>query len=88
MRKNKKNTVYPGSIISQSHRIEDRLDLILSEVIRLHIRQSKLERLRQESLMDSGINRIHASAIRMKKMAEKEYQTISELYGAGKEVRQ
>lgn len=88
MRKNKKNTFYPGGIISRLHRMEDRLDIILSEVSRLHIRLSKLERYRQESHIDSAINRIHASAIRMKKMAEKEYQAISELYGAGKGVRQ
>ena len=68
-------------------RIEDRLDIILSEVIHLHIRLSRLERQRHESLIDSTINRLHISAIRMKKMAEREYQAIYELYGVlGKEA--
>ena len=69
-------------------RIEDKLDIILSEMSRLHIRLLKLERLRQENLIDSAINRLYASTIRMKKMSEKEYQAIYEIYGVRKEVKQ
>ena len=61
--------------------MEDKLDIILSDLTRIHSRLLTVERQQREQFMDATINTLHASAIRMKEMAYKELQAVTERYG-------
>lgn len=62
-------------------RMEDKLDIILSDLNRVHARLLAIERQQREDFTDATINRLHASAVRMKEMADNELQAIKERYG-------
>lgn len=65
-------------------RMEDKLDIILSDLNRIHIRLNWLQsqiNSRNELEMDVAINRLNLSAQRMKEMADKELQAVRERYG-------
>lgn len=64
--------------------MEDKLDIILSDLNRIHIRLNWLQsqiNSRNELEMDVAINRLNLSAQRMKEMADKELQAVRERYG-------
>ena len=62
-------------------RIEDKLDTILSDLDRIHTRMLIMERQQRGEFIDAAINRLHASAVRLKETADKELQIIKERYG-------
>lgn len=65
-------------------RMEDKLDIILSDINRIHTRLNWLQsqiNSRNELEMDVAINRLNLSAQRMKEMADKELQAVRERYG-------
>lgn len=65
-------------------RMEDKLDIILSDLNRIHTRLNWLQsqiNSRNELEMDMAINRLNLSAHRMKEMADKELQVVKERYG-------
>lgn len=65
-------------------RMEDKLDIILSDLNRIHTRLNWLQsqiNSRNELEMDVAINRLNLSAQRMKEMADKELQAVRERYG-------
>lgn len=78
-----KNNKYrrPNGTTRRLRRMEDKLDIILSDLTRIHSRLLTVERQQREQFMDATINTLHASAIRMKEMADKELQAVKERYG-------
>lgn len=62
-------------------RMEDKLDIILSDLNRINARLLIMERQQREQFMDATINTLHASAVRMKELADKELQAVRERYG-------
>lgn len=62
-------------------RMEDKLDIILSDLNRINARLLIVERQQREQFMDATINTLHASAVRMKELADKELQAVRERYG-------
>lgn len=65
-------------------RMEDKLDIILSGLNRIHTRLNWLQsqiNSRNELEMDVAINRLNLSAQRMKETADKELQAVRERYG-------
>lgn len=65
-------------------RMEDKLDIILSDLKRIHTRMNWLQSQidsRNEIEMDSAINRLHLSAMSLKELAEEEAKRIKERYG-------
>lgn len=62
-------------------RMEDKLDIMLSDLNRINARLLIVERQQREQCMDATINTLHASAIRMKELADKELQAVRERYG-------
>lgn len=62
-------------------RMEDKLDIILSDLNRIHARLLAIELQQREEFTDVTINRLQASAHRMKDMADKELQAVRERYG-------
>lgn len=74
----------PNGIARRLRRMEDQLEVILCDLNRLHARinglQARIESYK-ESGMDEAITRLHASAHRMKEMADKELQAVKERYG-------
>ena len=63
------------------HRMDDKLDIILSDLSRIHTRLQTIEKQQREDFTDATINRLHASAVRMKEMANNELHAIKERYG-------
>ena len=78
-----KNNNYrrPNGTARRLRRMEDKLDIILSDLNRIQARLLTVERQQREQFMDATINTLHASAIRMKEMADKELQAVTERYG-------
>ena len=78
-----KNNKYrrPNGITRRLRRMEDKLDMILFDLTRIHSRLLTVERQQREQFMDATINTLHASAIRMKEMADKDLQAVKERYG-------
>lgn len=78
-----KNNNYrrPNGTARRLRRMEDKLDIILSDLNRIQARLLTVERQQREQFMDATINTLHASAIRMKEMADKELQAVKERYG-------
>lgn len=71
----------PSRTDRRLRRIEDKLDIILSDLNRIYARLLTVECQQCEQFTDATINRLHASAVRMKKLADKELQTVRERYG-------
>lgn len=74
----------PGRNARRHRRMEDKLDIILSDLNRIHTRLNWLQsqiNSRNELEMDVAINRLNLSAQRMKEMAYKELQAVRERYG-------
>lgn len=74
----------PGRDTRRLRRMEDKLDIILSDLNRIHTRLNWLQsqiNSRNELEMDVAINRLNLSAQRMKEMADKELQAVRERYG-------
>ena len=74
----------PNGTARRLRRIEEKLDIIISGFNHLHTRinglQARIE-FYKESGMDEAITRLHASAHRMKEMADKELQAVRDRYG-------
>lgn len=62
-------------------RMEDKLDIVLSDLNRINALLLIVERQQREQFMDATINTLHASAVRMKELADKELQVVRERYG-------
>lgn len=74
----------PNGTTRRLRRLEDKLDIILSDLNRIHTRLNWLQsqiNSRNELEMDVAINRLNLSAKTMKDMAEKELQEVRERYG-------
>lgn len=74
----------PNGTTRRLRRLEDKLDIILSDLNRIHTRLNWLQsqiNARNELEMDVAINRLNLSAQRMKEMADKELQAVRERYG-------
>lgn len=71
----------PNRTARRLRRMEDKLDIILCDLNRIHTRLLTVERQQREQFMDATINNLHASAVRMKEMAGKELQAVRERYG-------
>lgn len=82
MKQNSKHR--PGRNGRRLRCMEDKLDIILSDLNRIHTRLNWLQsqiNSRNELEMDVAINRLNLSAHRMKEMADKELQAVRERYG-------
>ena len=62
-------------------RIEDKLDIILSDLSRINIRLLAIEQIQKGVIMDDTINRLHESAKRMTEMAEMENMNLKRQFG-------
>lgn len=62
-------------------RIEDKLDIILSDFSRIHALLLTIERQQREEFTDETINRLQGAARRMEEMAVRELQAVRERYG-------
>lgn len=63
-------------------RMEDKLDIILSDLNRIHARLLTVECQQREDFTDAIINRLHTAAQRAKEIADKELQAVEKRYGA------
>lgn len=61
--------------------IEERLDIIICGINHINARLLNVERQQREQFTDATINNLHASALRMKEVADKERQAVKERYG-------
>ena len=78
----KQNSNYrPNGIARRLRRIEDKIDIILSDLNRINARMLTIERQQREDFTDATINRLHAAAQSLKATADKELQAVSERYG-------
>lgn len=74
----------PNGTTRRLRRLEDKLDIILSDLNRIYTRINWLQsqiNSRNELEMDVAINRLNLSVQRMKEMADKELQAVRERYG-------
>ncbi len=62
-------------------RIEDKIDIILSDLNRIHARLLTIERQQREEFTDATIKRLQDAARRMEEMAGRELQAVRERYG-------
>lgn len=62
-------------------KIEDKLDIILSDLSRINVRLFAIEQNQKGAIMDETINRLHESAQRMRKIAVIENETVKKLLG-------
>ncbi|MBD5282870.1 MAG: hypothetical protein HDR79_07045 [Bacteroides sp.] len=80
-----KNNKYrrPNGTTHRLRRMEDKLDIILSDLNRIHVRmnrlQAKIDAI-NELEMDSAINRLRFSAMNLKQLAQEEAERIRERY--------
>lgn len=82
MKSNKQH--HPNGTTRRLRRMEDKLDIILSDLNRIHTRMNRLQSQidsRNEIEMDSAINRLHLSAMSLKELAEEEAKRVREHYG-------
>lgn len=78
------NNRRPNGTTRRLRRMEDKLDIILSDLNRIHTRLNWLQsqiNSRNELEMDVAINRLNLSAHKMKEIADKELQAVRERYG-------
>lgn len=71
----------PGRNARRLRRMEDKLDIILSDLNRIHARLLTIERQQREDFTDTTINKLQTAAHQMKDMADKELQAVRERYG-------
>lgn len=71
----------PNGITRRLRRMEDKLDVILSDLNRIHARLLTIERQQREEFADEAINKLQAAAHCMNAMAEKELQSVNKRYG-------
>lgn len=71
----------PGRNGRRHRRMEDKLDIILSDLNRIHARLLTIERQQREEFTDATINKLQTTAHQMKEMADKELQAVRERYG-------
>lgn len=78
-----KNNNYrrPNGTARRLRRMEDKLDIILSDLNRIQARLLTVERQQREQFMDATISRLHAAAQSLKATADKELQAVRERYG-------
>ena len=84
MKQNHNRNHLPNRTARRLRRIEDKLDIILCDLNRIHTRmnwiQSQIDS-RNELEMDSAISRLKLAADSLKETADKELQAIRERYG-------
>ena len=76
----------PNGTTRRLRRMEEKLDIILCDLNRMHARMNWLQSQidsRNELEMDSAINRLRFSAMSLKELAEEEAKRIKERYGTG-----
>ena len=74
----------PNGTTRRLRRLEDKLDIILSDLNRIHTRLNWLQsqiNARNELEMDLAINRLRLSANSLKETAANELQSVKERYG-------
>ena len=81
-----KNNKYrrPNGTTLHLRRMEDKLDIILSDLTRIHARMNWLQsqiNSRNEIEMDSAIERLRLSAMNLKELAEEEAKRVEVCYG-------
>lgn len=81
MKQNRNNNYKQNQITRRLRRMEDKIDIILSDLNSIHIRLLTIERQQREDFTDSTINKLQAAAHQMKDMASKELQAVGERYG-------
>lgn len=79
MKKNRNNR--PSEIANRLRRMEDKIDIILSDLTLLHSRLLTIERQQREDFTDATVVKLQSTAHRMKEMADKELQAVRERYG-------
>ena len=74
----------PNGTTRRLRRLEDKLDIILSDLNRIHTRLNWLQsqiNSRNELEMNSAINRLKLAADTLKETADKELKAVKERYG-------
>ena len=74
----------PNGNARRLRRMEDKLDIILSDLNSVHTRMNWLQsqiNSRNEIEMDSAIERLRLSAMNLKELAEEEAKLVKERYG-------
>ena len=71
----------PNGTTHRLRRLEDKLDIILSDLNRIHTRLLTIERQQREEFTDATINKLQAAAHQMRDMADNELQAVRERYG-------
>lgn len=69
----------PNGTDRRIRRMEDKMDVIILSLNRINSRLQTIECQQRGDFVDETINRLHASAIRMKDMAEIERKIIEEV---------
>ncbi len=84
MKQNHNRNHRPNRTDRRLRRMEDKLDIILCDLNRIHARMNWLQSQidsRNELEMDSAINRLKLAADTLKETADKELKAVKERYG-------
>lgn len=71
----------PNGITRRLRRMEDKLDILICDLNRIHVRLLAMEQNQREKPLDDAINTLWQQAKRMRELAEQERQAIKERYG-------
>lgn len=71
----------PGRNARRLRRMEDKLDIILSDLNRIHAQLVTIERQQRDEFTDATINKLQTAAHQMKEMTDKELLAVREHYG-------
>ena len=71
----------PNRTARRLRRMEDKLDIILSDLNRIHARMLTIEQQQRENFEDATINRLKGAADTLKETADKELKAVKERYG-------
>lgn len=82
-----KNNNYrrPNGTARRLRRMEDKLDIVLSDLNHITSRLLIVERQQRENFTNANLNRLHASALRMKEITERESKILENMVIANKQ---
>lgn len=79
----KKDYKRRSGIESRLQRMEDKLDIIICDLNRIHSRMLRTEREHQQDAMDNLIDRLHSTANKMRRQCHDERKTLHRILKGG-----
>lgn len=81
--KKKKNDQRRSGMESRLQRMEDKLDIIICDLNRIHSRMLRTEREHQQDAMENLIDRLHSTATKMRRQCNDERDTLRRILKGG-----